>query len=91
MILNLGYGNVVMIDKVTAIVNIKSAPIKKLIAEARERGLLIDVSQGRKSRSAVITDNNQIFLTAVQTETMVNRLTNGGGEISPEDFADTEE
>lgn len=74
LIVNLGYGNVIMLDKITAVVNVNSAPIKKLIAEARANNLLYDVSQGRKSRSAVITDQNQIFLTAIQTETLTARL-----------------
>lgn len=73
-ILNLGYGNVILIDKVVAVVNINSAPIKKMIAAARENSLLYDVSQGRKSRSAVITRDNQIFLTAIQTETLTARI-----------------
>ena len=74
LILNLGYGNSILVDKVTAIVNVNSAPIKKIIAEARNNNLLYDVSQGRKTRSAVITASNQIFLTAVQTETLTARF-----------------
>lgn len=74
LIVNLGYGNVIMLDKITAVVNVNSAPIKKMIAEAKANNLLYDVSQGRKSRSAVITDQNQIFLTAIQTETLTARL-----------------
>ena len=73
-ILNLGYGNVIMKDKVMAILNINSAPIKKMIAEARNNNLLYYVSQGRKSRSVVVTINHQIYLTAVKIETMTNRL-----------------
>ena len=83
-ILNLGYGNVIMKDKVMAILNINSAPIKKMIAEARANNLLYDVSQGRKSRSAVITINHQIYLTAVKIETMTNRMLNDTFDSSDE-------
>lgn len=90
-VLNLGYGNVIMKDKVMAILNINSAPIKKMISEAKNNNLLYDVSQGRKSRSAVITINHQIYLTAVKIETMTNRLLNDSFEDNSSDDLEDEE
>jgi regulator of extracellular matrix RemA (YlzA/DUF370 family) len=90
-ILNLGYGNVIMKDKVVAILNINSAPIKKMISEARVNNLLYDVSQGRKSRSVVITTNHQVYLTAIKIETMTNRMINDNFDVADDKEEDIEE
>lgn len=72
--INIGYGNIVSTDRVVAIVNPESAPIKRMISEARESGNLIDATHGRKTRGVIVTDSNHIILSAVQPETVVNRL-----------------
>lgn len=71
--INIGYGNIVGVDRIIAIVGPESAPIKRLITEARERATLIDATQGRKTRGVIITDSNHIILSALQPETMASR------------------
>jgi hypothetical protein len=71
--INIGYGNIVEVQRIIAIVGPESAPIKRLITEARERSALIDATQGRKTRGVIITDSNHIILSALQPETMASR------------------
>ena len=73
-ILNLGYGNVVLASRVVIVVGPDAAPIRRLRSEARERGKLVDATQGRKTRSVVVTDSDHVILSAVQRETLVHRL-----------------
>ena len=63
--INIGYGNIVGIDRIVAIVAPESAPIKRLIADARDTQKLIDATQGRKTRGVIITDSNHIILSAL--------------------------
>ena len=72
--INIGYGNIVSIDKIVSIVNPESAPIKRMIFEAREKGVLIDATHGRKTRGVIVTESNHVILSAVQPETVVHRL-----------------
>lgn len=72
--INIGYGNIVSTDKIVSIVSPESAPIKRMISEAREKGILIDATHGRKTRGVIITNSNHVVLSAVQPETMVHRL-----------------
>ncbi|MBE6022387.1 MAG: DUF370 domain-containing protein [Cellulosilyticum sp.] len=72
--INIGYGNIVAVDRIVAIVTADSAPIKRLIVEAREKSQLIDATQGRKTRGVIITDNHQVILSALQPDTMASRL-----------------
>lgn len=72
--INIGYGNIVAVDRIVAIVTADSAPIKRLIIEAREKSELIDATQGRKTRGVIITDNHQVILSALQPDTMASRL-----------------
>lgn len=74
-LLNVGFGNSVVTDRIIAIVNPSSAPIKRLKDEARENKLLIDVTQGRRTRSIIVTDSNHVILSAVQAETIAQRFT----------------
>lgn len=78
--INIGYGNIVSADRIVAIVAAESAPIKRLISEAREKSRLIDATQGRKTRGVIITDNDKIILSALQPETMAARLVPKQGE-----------
>lgn len=73
-LLNIGYGNVVVAGKVVAIVSPDSAPIKRLIQEGRENGMLIDATYGRKTRAVIITESQHIILSPVQTETIAHRF-----------------
>lgn len=72
--INIGYGNIVAVGRIVAIVTADSAPIKRLIVEARENSQLIDATQGRKTRGVIITDNHQVILSALQPDTMAARL-----------------
>ena len=73
-LLNLGFGNTVVTSRVIAIVATSSAPMKRLKDEAREGGKLIDATQGRKTRSIIITDSDHIILSALQAETIAQRF-----------------
>ncbi len=72
--INIGFGNMVAADKVVAIVSPDSAPIKRLMQDAKDSGRVIDVSCGRRTRAVIITDSEHIILSAIQTETITNRL-----------------
>jgi regulator of extracellular matrix RemA (YlzA/DUF370 family) len=73
-LINVGFGNIVSAERIIAIVSPESAPIKRMIAEARENGTLIDATYGRRTRSVLITDSEHIILSALQTETVALRL-----------------
>ena len=73
-LVNIGFGNVVFADRIVAIVSPDSAPIKRIIQDAREDGNLIDASYGRRTRAVLITDSENIILSAVQPETIANRV-----------------
>src|SRR4030043_1678795 len=82
-LLNVGFGNVVMASRVVAIINPGSSPTKRLKEEAKEARKLVDVTQGRKTRSIIITDSDHVVLSAVEAGTVGNRLSSGspkGGE-----------
>ena len=73
-LVNIGFGNIVSADRLIAIVSPESAPIKRTIQEARSKGRLIDATYGRRTRSVLITDSDHVILSAVQPETVANRL-----------------
>ncbi len=75
--INIGFGNVVSASRVIAVVAPGSSPIKRLREEAIERGKLIDATQGRKTRSIVVTDSDHIILSALQVETITQRFLPG--------------
>jgi hypothetical protein len=75
-LINIGFGNIVSANRIISIVSPESAPIKRLIQEARDKGLLIDATYGRRTRAVIITDSQHIILTAVQPETIANRISN---------------
>ena len=83
--INIGFGNLVAADRVIALASPESAPIKRLVIEAKEEGRVIDVTCGRRTRAVVITDSEHVILSAIQTETIANRLD------SSEDVSDDEE
>jgi len=73
-LINIGFGNVVSASRMVAIVSPESAPIKRIITEARDRGMLIDATYGRRTRAVIITDSDHVILSAVQPETVANRM-----------------
>jgi len=72
--INIGFGNAVVAGRVLTVVNPKSSPIKKLKNEAKDQKKLIDVTEGRKTRSIIILDSNHVILSAVQPETITQRF-----------------
>ena len=83
-LINIGFGNIVSANRVIAIVSPESAPIKRIIQEARDSSILIDATYGRKTRAVIIVDSGHVILSAVQPETVANRL-------SDKSFEDTED
>jgi len=73
-LLNIGFGNVVSMDKVVAIINSGSLAVKRLKDDAKQKGKLIDATQGRKTRTIIITESNHIILSAIAVDTIVQRL-----------------
>lgn len=73
-LINIGFGNIVSANRLIAIVSPESAPIKRIVQEARERNMLIDATYGRRTRAVIFTDSDHIILSAVQPETVANRL-----------------
>ena len=73
-LINVGFGNIVSANRIIAIVSPDSAPIKRIIQEARDRGMLIDATYGRRTRAVIVTDSDHIILSAVQPETVAHRL-----------------
>ena len=74
-LINIGFGNIVSANRLVAIVSPESAPIKRIIQEDRDRGMIIDATYGRRTRAVIITDSDHVILSAVQPETVANRLT----------------
>lgn len=81
-LINIGFGNTIVSERIVAIVSPASAPMKRLKDEAREADRLIDATQGRRTRSIIITDSNHVILSAVQADTMAQRFNDDG---SPKD------
>jgi regulator of extracellular matrix RemA (YlzA/DUF370 family) len=73
-LLNIGFGNFVVTSRVIAIVNPASSPMRRLREDARQEGRLIDATQGRKTRSIIVTDSNHVILSAIQAETIGQRF-----------------
>ncbi|WP_353683367.1 DUF370 domain-containing protein [Thermodesulfovibrio sp. 3907-1M] len=72
--INIGFGNIVSLSRIVAVVNPGSSPMKRMKEEAKKRGKLIDVTEGRKTRSIIITDSDHIILSALQVETILQRI-----------------
>ena len=73
-LINIGFGNMVSEERLVAIVSPDSAPIKRMVQEARDRGVLIDATYGRRTKSVLIMDNDHLVLSALQPETISNRV-----------------
>ena len=85
--INVGFGNMVAVDRVVALANPDSAPIKRLIQDSKDDGRAIDVTCGRRTRAIIITDSEHVVLSALQPETIANRLENNTAD---EDALDAE-
>ena len=83
-LISIGFGNAVAAARILAVVSPDSAPIKRVVQEARERNTLIDATFGRKTRSVLIMDNGQIILSALQAETISHRILQVDGEDKEE-------
>lgn len=91
-LINIGFGNLVSDIRIVSIVLPESAPVKRLAQEAREKGMLIDATYGRKTKSVIVTDSEHVILSALPPETILQRHS-AAGEISPayEERIDTDE
>ena len=88
--INIGFGNMVAADRVVAIANPDSAPIKRLIQDSKDDGRAVDVTCGRRTRAVIITDSEHVILSAIQAETIANRLDNSAFD-EEEDDGESEE
>ncbi len=87
-LINIGFGNMVSANRLVAIVSPESAPIKRIMQDAKERGTLIDATYGRRTRAVIVMDSDHVILSAVQPETVANRLNDRDEEISEEELED---
>ncbi len=85
--ISIGYGNLVAAERVVALISPESAPVKRLIGDAKSQGRIIDVSCGRRTRSVIITDTEHVILSAIQAETIANRISSDDAV----DYDDTED
>jgi len=85
-LINIGFGNIVAANRIIAIVSPESAPIKRLITEARDRGMLIDATYGRRTRAVIVADSEHVILSAVQPETVKHRLHSKETVTQPEEL-----
>ena len=75
-LVNIGFGNTVAAGRIIAVVSPESSPIKRLIQDAREAGMLIDATYGRRTRAVIVCDNRSVVLSSIQPDTIANRMTN---------------
>ena len=83
-LINIGFGNLLSSSRIVAVVSPESAPIKRIVQDAKERGMLIDATQGRRTRAVIITDSGHVVLSYLQGETVSNRM-NSEAELTPDD------
>ena len=82
--INIGFGNIVAADRIIAVVSPESSPVKRIIQDSRDKGMLIDATSGRRTRAVIIMDSEHVVLSAVQPETVAGRLNKeetGDGDI----------
>jgi hypothetical protein len=87
-LLNVGFGNTVVCDRVVSILSPNTAPMKRLKDEARDERRLIDATHGRKTRSMIVTDSNHLILSAIQPETISQRYETSRGNENPIKYSD---
>ena len=81
-LINIGFGNIILAERIIAIISPDSAPVKRMIQESKENGKIIDATCGRKTRAVIIMDSGHIILSAVQPETVAGRLTQGNNILT---------
>ena len=79
-LMNIGFGNMVNTDKIVSIISSDSAPAKRMISRGKEKEILIDATQGRRTKSVIFTENNKIILSALQPETLAGRFNGNASE-----------
>ena len=84
-LINIGFGNMVSASRIISIISPESAPIKRIIQEARENRVLVDATYGRRTRAVIITDSDHVILSSVQPETIANRLNDTYDDEGDED------
>ena len=84
-LINIGFGNMVSSSRLIAIVSPESAPIKRIIQEARDRGMLIDATYGRRTRAVLIMDTDHVILSAILPETVAGRMNERTAELAAEE------
>lgn len=90
MLIHIGFGNIVNTAKIIAIVSPESAPIKRLVQSAKEKGLAIDATQGRKTKSVLVMENSQVVLSALLPETISGRVQATQSEASDAENSEEE-
>ena len=89
-LINIGFGNMVSASRLVAIVSPESAPIKRIMQDAKEQGTLIDATYGRRTRAVLLTDSDHVILSALQPETVANRFNDREDEESAEELEEDE-
>ena len=89
-LINIGFGNMVSASRLVAVVSPESAPIRRMIQESKDKGNLIDATYGRKTRAVIVTDSDHIILSAIQPETVGNRLNGKEDGSEEEEIEDNE-
>ena len=89
-LMNIGFGNMVSASRLVAIVSPESAPIKRIMQDAKEQGTLIDATYGRRTRAVILTDSDHVILSALQPETVANRFNDREDEESAEELEEDE-
>ena len=84
--INVGFGNMVAAERVVVVASPDSAPMKRLIQDAKDSGRALDVTCGRKTRAVLVTDSEHIVLSAIQAETIANRLSGGESADDPDEI-----
>ena len=84
-LINIGFGNMVAAGRLVAIVSPESAPIKRIIQDAKERGTLIDATYGRRTRAVLVMDSDHVILSAIQPETVANRMNDDSVEVDDDE------
>ena len=90
-LINIGFGNMVSASRLVAIVSPESAPIKRIVQDAKERGSLIYATYGRRTRAVIIMDSDHVVLSAVQPETVANRLNDRDEDLTEDEEMDNDE
>ena len=88
-LINVGYGNMVAVSHIIAIVSPDSAPIKRMVQDAKERGTAIDATFGRRTKAVIITDSDHVILSAIQPKHIAGRVDNR--EEAPDNYEESEE